>query len=120
MDEQQQYDSWLNLRGGVAFGMILCGALVILWVVWNVYQIFTNPALLTPFQSLVSATLETKLSYNNGEIALLIPPAILAYAIPLLLLSTAMGADSILLNGGIQLLTGKSRTNLHSTTISNS
>jgi hypothetical protein len=86
--------------------LLVIGAFVACWVFLNVYAIFTDPQELTSFQKLVSGKLESVASAGGKEVKLLMPPEILAYIIPILLLAIGVSVAGVLINGGVNLLCG--------------
>jgi hypothetical protein len=94
-------------RNFVGYVLILCGAAIAFWVVFNVYGLFNEPAKLTPFQELVASNLETTISHANQEgFKLVIPSEVLSYFIPLFLLVIAFGVAGMLVTNGVRLLCG--------------
>ena len=51
----------------LGYVLIIFGVLILLWVLLNVYNLFTNPDKLLPFQELVSGHLETTISHAEKE-----------------------------------------------------
>ena len=95
----------IGVRGYLGFVLVICGVLIAFWVFMNVYGLFTEPEKLTPFQKLVSSSLETVISPSDKEaVKIVIPAEILSYFVPLILLATAAGIAGILITGGIRLL----------------
>jgi hypothetical protein len=89
--------------------LAVCGVAIVFWVFWNVYKLFTRPEELTRFQQLVSDCLETIVSSTEGQVKLVVPPQVLAYVIPLILLMIATSVGGILITAGIKLIYGQFR-----------
>jgi hypothetical protein len=97
----------IDFRNFLGYILIGCGVAIAFWVVINVYEVFTQPAKLMPFQKLVASNLETTVSQANKEaFKLVIPAEVLSYFIPLVLLIIAVSIASMLFTGGIRILCG--------------
>jgi len=97
----------MGVRDYLGYLLVICGVSIAFWVFLNVYSLFTEPEKLTPFQKLVSSSLETIISpADNKSVKIVIPSEILSYFVPLILLTTAVGVAGILVTGGIRLLDG--------------
>lgn len=94
----------LPIRETLGCVLTVCGVAIVFWVFWHVYKLFTRPEELTRFQQLVSDCLETVVSSTEGEVKLVVPPEVLAYVIPLVLLIIATSVGGILITAGIKLI----------------
>ena len=104
MDENQ-IDSIKKTKNFVGFMLLFLGVCLALWVFTNAYSIFNDPGRLSAFQELVSSRLEPTLSSNEGErVKFVIPNEILAYFIPIALLSVVVGVAGVLVRNGVRLL----------------
>lgn len=85
--------------------LIIGGVAVAVWILMNVYSLFTDPAKLTSFAELVADNLETSISSGDKQgVKIVIPSEILSYFIPLALLMIAAGIAATLITGGVRLL----------------
>ncbi len=102
-----------SVRKILGYVLLMGGISIAIWVFVNVYSIFTEPAKLTPFQELVSGTMEAKIRHSNREESRIeVPAEFLSYMTPLILLAIAAGIASTFVSGGIRLLAGSSVTRL--------
>ncbi len=104
MDENQ-IDSIKKAKQMLGFALLFLGLCLLLWVFVNVYSTFNDPGKFSAFQELVSSRLESTLSSDEGEkVRFVVPNEILAYFIPIALLSIAVGVASVLVRNGVRLL----------------
>lgn len=104
MDENQ-IDSIKKTKNFVGFLLLFLGICIALWVFINAYSIFNEPGKLSAFQELVSSRLESTLSSSKEEkVKFVIPSEILAYFIPIALLSIVVGVAGVLVRNGVRLL----------------
>ena len=104
MDENQ-IDSIKKTKDFIGFLLLSLGVCLALWVFINAYSIFNDPGRLTAFQEIVSSRIESTLSSNEAEkVKFVIPSEILAYFIPIALLSVVVGVAGVLVRNGVRLL----------------
>jgi|GEM_PF-1775485 len=103
-DNDEQVGSIKDAKNIAGFILLFLGVCIALWVFINAYSTFNNPSKLTMFQNLISNRLEATFSADDSVSKLVIPPEILAYFIPLIILSIAVGVAGIFVTGGIKLL----------------
>ncbi len=80
--------------------LILCGLAAALGILLEVYTLFADPQHLVVFRQLFPEQLT--ISWTDGLIT--VPAEVLAYWLPLFLLSMAAGIASSLINAGIGLV----------------
>ncbi|MGD9082730.1 MAG: hypothetical protein PVJ50_05355 [Desulfobacterales bacterium] len=83
--------------------LIIVGIGIAFWVFNNIYEMFTNPSSMIPFQHLIKETLESSLKFSSQKISLIIPPEILAYFVAIALLSVGARIAGLFLKSGISL-----------------
>jgi len=93
-----------RLNDAIGRLLVTAGALVACWVAYAAYGIFTEPAGLSPWQALVSGALEAMVTEGGEQDRLVLPPEVLAYAIPIALLCIGVAIAGVLINGGVRLL----------------
>jgi len=104
MDENQ-IDSIKKTKQFLGFLLLTLGLCLLLWVFTNVYSTFNDPGRLSAFQELVSSRVESTLSSDEGEkVKFVIPDEVLAYFIPIALLSVVVGVAGVLVRNGVRLL----------------
>jgi hypothetical protein len=96
------YRPW-NLKNGLGYLLILSGLGAAFGILVEIYSLFVDPQELAVFRQLFPERMA--ISWEGGLVA--VPPEILAYGLPLLLLSLAGGVATTLLNAGISLLQSK-------------
>ena len=102
---ENQIDSIKNTKNLVGFALLFLGVCLLLWVFINAYSMFNDPGRLSSFQELISSRLESTLSSDEGEkVKFVVPNEILAYFIPIALLSVVVGVAGILVRSGVRLL----------------
>lgn len=90
MDENRM-DSAGKTKDAIGFLLLFLGAGIALWAFLTAYGIFNEPGKLAPFQDLVSRRLESTFATDTEQVKLVIPPELLAYIVPLALLSIIVG-----------------------------
>ena len=98
-----------TVRTTLSVVLIAAGVIVAFWAFMQVYKIFTHPEELTVFQELVSDEITMRLSADNNEFRVLIPPEFIAYVIPIMLLAIAVSIAGLFIRGGVNLLAGDAR-----------
>ena len=93
------YKPW-NLKNGIGYLLILSGLGTALGVLLEIYTLFVDPKELAFFRQLFPDRLA--IGWEGG--LLTVPPEILAYGLPIVLLSIAVGIANTLINAGINLL----------------
>ncbi len=102
---ENQIDNIKKTKEFVEFMLLVLGVCLLLWVFINAYSIFNYPGRLTAFQELVSSRSESTLPSIEGErVKFVIPNEILAYFIPIALLSVVVGVAGVLVRNGVRLL----------------
>lgn len=97
--EDAQSRQW-NMRSGMGILLILSGLGAAFGVLLEIYALFVSPQELAIFRQLFSD--HVTINWQNG--ALSVPSEIVAYGVPIVLLSMAGGIAATLINGGINLL----------------
>jgi len=101
---ENQIDNIKKTKEFVEFMLLVLGVCLLLWVFINAYSIFNYPGRLTAFQELVSSRSESTLPSIEGErVKFVIPNEILAYFIPIALLSVVVGVAGVLVRNGVRL-----------------
>jgi hypothetical protein len=90
----------LNLKNGMGYVLILSGLGTALGVLLEIYTLFVDPNELAFFRQLFPDRLS--IGWEGG--LLTVPPEILAYGLPIVLLSIAVGIVNTLINAGMNLL----------------
>jgi hypothetical protein len=90
----------LNLDNGIGYLLIFCGLGAALGILLEIYALFVDPQQLVTFKQLFPEQLT--ISWTDGLIT--VPAEVLAYLLPLLLLSMAGGIASSLINAGTGLI----------------
>ena len=90
----------LNLKNGLGYLLILSGAGAALGVLFEVYSLFVDPRELAYFRQLFPDRLAV--GWEGG--LLTIPPEVLAYGLPIVLLLIAVGIAKTLIGTGMSLL----------------
>jgi len=102
-EQSSQYDTlyrpW-NLKNGLGYLLILSGLGTALGVLLEIYALFVDPTELAFFRQLFPERLA--ISWEGGLIA--VPSEVLAYILPIVLLSIAVGIANTLINAGMNLL----------------
>ncbi len=93
----------LNLNNAMGYLLILSGLGAAFGVLLEIYALFVNPQELAVFRQLFPEQLT--ISWESGLVT--VPAEILAYTLPLFLLSMAGGIASALINAGSNLLRSK-------------
>lgn len=93
----------VNLKNGLGYLLILSGLGAAFGVLMEIYALFTDPRELAFFRQLFPDRLA--ISWEGGLIA--VPPEILAYILPIILLSIAVGIANTLISSGMNLLQPK-------------
>ena len=102
---ENQIDNIKKTKEFVGFMLLVLGVCLLLWVFINAYSIFNDPGRLSAFQELVSSRVESALPSIEGErVKFVIPNEILAYFIPIALLSVVVGVAGVLVRNGVRLL----------------
>jgi flagellar biosynthesis protein FlhB len=105
MMNENQIDSIKKTKQFLGFLLLTLGLCLLLWVFTNVYSTFNEPGRLSAFQELVSSRVESTLSSDEGEkVKFVIPDEVLAYFIPIALLSVVVGVAGVLVRNGVRLL----------------
>jgi len=105
MMDENQIDSIKKTKQFLGFLLLTLGLCLLLWVFTNVYSTFNDPGRLSAFQELVSSRVESTLSSDEGEkVKFVIPDEVLAYFIPIALLSVVVGVAGVLVRNGVRLL----------------
>jgi len=102
-EQSSQYDTLykpLNLKNGLGYLLILSGAGAALGVLFEVYSLFVDPTELAFFRQLFPERLA--ISWEGGLMA--VPSEVLAYILPIILLSIAVRIANTLINAGMNLL----------------
>jgi len=93
------FGQW-NLKNGIGYLLILSGLGAAFGVLLEIYALFTDPQELAFFRQLFPDRLA--ISWEGGLVS--VPPEILAYALPIVLLSIAVGIANTLIGAGSNLL----------------
>ncbi len=97
------YKQW-NLKNGLGYLLILIGVGAAVGVLFEIYTLFISPQELAIFQQLFPNQLT--ISWDGGHLTL--PPEILAFGLPFVLLSIAGGMANTLIRAGTNLIRSKS------------
>src|SRR5512137_1154369 len=84
----------VNLKNGLGYLLILGGAGAALGVLFEIYSLFVDPRELAYFRQLFPDRLS--IGWEGG--LLTIPPEVLAYLLPIILLSIAVGIANTLIS----------------------
>ena len=90
----------LNLDNSIGYVLIFCGLAATLVVLLEIYMLFTQPQQLVTFRQLFPE--QVTISWADGQLTL--PAEVLAYLLPLILLSMAGGIAGSLINAGTGLV----------------
>ncbi len=90
----------LDLKKGLGYLLIVIGVGAALGVLFEIYTLFVNPQELAIFQQLFPNQLT--ISWEGGRLTL--PPEILAFGLPFVLLSIAGGMANTLIQAGSNLI----------------
>ncbi len=90
----------LNLKNGLGYLLILSGLGAALGILLEIYSLFVDPKELAFFRQLFPDRLS--IGWEGG--LLTVPPEILAYGLPIVLLSIAVGIANTLISAGMNLL----------------
>jgi hypothetical protein len=93
------YRPW-NLKNGLGYFLILSGLGTAFGVLLEIYALFVDPTELAFFRQLFPERLAV--TWEGGLVA--VPSEVLAYVLPIVLLSIAVGIAKILISAGISLL----------------
>ena len=104
--DRDLFGSVIGIREALGIVLVVVGAGMAVWIFANAYEVYTSPQKLTPFQKLVSQTVEGSLSTKDSHVKLVIPPEFLAYLIPILLLGIGASIAGVLITGGVGLAHG--------------
>lgn len=90
----------VNLKSGLGYLLILCGAGAAVGVLFEIYSLFVDPRELAYFRQLFPDRLA--FGWEGGLVT--IPPEVLAYLLPIILLSIAVGIANTLISTGMNLV----------------
>lgn len=108
-DIEDLFINGIGIRQVLGFVFAFIGVVMAIWLFSEVYELLTSPQKLTAFQKLVSQTMEGSLSTGDSRVKLVIPPEILAYLIPILLLGIGARIAGMLITGGLGFADGADR-----------
>ncbi len=98
--QDEQSFGQFQLGRGMGYLLILCGLAVAVGIVLKIHDLFVDPQQLVVFKQLFSEQLT--ISWTDGLIT--IPSDMLAYLLPLFLLSMAVGIANSLIQAGVNLV----------------
>jgi hypothetical protein len=96
----------INSNNRIGYILILLGIATALGILIEICAIFNDPNHLIDFSKLFTEKLIINLSKDN----IIIPSEILAYLLPVILLSIASGIASALISGGVALVRKQSKS----------